>query len=313
MFEDKSFKRKGNMESIQKTVNESFLEYFGRTPLKERLDDILKEAIGLHRFTDMDHLKEETGDLLASAMQLCNESGWESEELIKSTLEKIKKRKLQYKTLGRKRQIAILGGAFDPITIGHIKLAQFVLNSSKTFDYVWIMPCYQHMYNKKMTSPEIRLEMCNIAASTDRRISVSDYEIRNKFRGETYKLIKSLMSEEEYKDKYDFSLIMGLDNANTFDKWVNYEELERMTRFVVVPRKGVNRDLNVDWYLKSPHIYLSPDNDIPNISSTIIRDNLKIYWEHKFDNPIFDVVNDALKEDLPKGVLKYINENRLYV
>jgi len=79
------------------------------------------------------NLKEEAGDLLASVIQLHTENGWSIEE---KTLEKIQRRKQQYRTLGRKTKVAIYGGAFDPITKGHIQVAQFILNTSKEFDEV---------------------------------------------------------------------------------------------------------------------------------------------------------------------------------
>lgn len=257
---------------LQKEVGKVFTASFGRTPLRQRLEDIGKECTELCRYIDLRNLREETGDLLASTLALCEENGWSATELIEDTLNKIERRKLQYQTLGRKVYVALIGGAFNPVTNGHIKLAQFVLNSSKTFDEVWLVPCYSHMYGKQMATPEQRLEMCRLATKVDGRIKVCDYEIVHKLKGETYHFLKQLLAEDFAKDQYDFSYIIGLDNANTFDKWVNYEDLERMMRFIVVGRQGVERDAKVNWYLKPPHIYLTPDkSDIPEVSSTQVR------------------------------------------
>ncbi len=79
-------------KDTQKKVGEVFKEAFGRTPLKQRLDDIFNEALELLRFVDLQNLKEETGDCLASLLQLCNENEWDFEELVQNTLEKIQKR-----------------------------------------------------------------------------------------------------------------------------------------------------------------------------------------------------------------------------
>ena len=115
--------------------------------------------------------------------------------------------------------------------------------------------------------------------------------------------------ETELTEKYKFSMVIGLDNANTFDKWVNYEELERLMSFVVIPRKGYTRDENVDWYLKYPHIYLNNENKIIEISSTEVRDKLYHFYtdtkEHKYS------YDDFLKY-LNKDVLDYILEHELY-
>jgi nicotinate-nucleotide adenylyltransferase len=289
------------MKDVSNKINEVFLNAFGRTPLKQRLDDVLGEALELARYTDIKNMKEEVGDLLCSAIQLCNENDWTPEECINATLLKIKNREKQYKSLGRKIKVAILGGAFDPVTNGHIQVAQFVLNTSKIFDEVWLLPCYSHMYGKKMISSDDRLNMCKLAVECDKRIKVCDYEIKNKFAGQTYHFVKQLLEEDFAKNQYDFSLIIGLDNANTFEKWVEYELLEKMIRFVVVPRKGISFDPKISWYLKSPHIYLCEESPIMEISSSEVR------------KALIEDDNTLLQNALDIKVLEYIRNNRFYV
>lgn len=304
---------------LQTKINEVFEGHFSRTPLRQRLEDIQKETMELCRYIDLRNLKEETGDLLASAIQLCNENEWDFETLVQNTLDKINRRQLQYKTLGRKTYVAILGGSFNPPTLGHIKLAQFVLNASRAFDEIWLVPCFSHIFNKDLVSAEHRLSMCNLATQIDGRIKVFDYEIKHQLHGETYHFLKRLMEEDFAKDKYDFSYIIGLDNANTFDKWVNYQDLERMMRFIVVSRKGIERDEKVDWYLKAPHIFLSPDHDeIPEISSTEIRSGFRRYGHIqnmgiKTDKDDVAIeISDRLKHYIGEDVFDYIVTNGLY-
>lgn len=284
-------------QKIAHRVNASFTYAFGRTPLNLRLDDIDGENTELQRWTDMANLQEETGDLLASTIQLCNENGWDFEQMIDNTLRKIERRSSQYASLGRKIKVAILGGAFDPIHNGHIALAQHVLNTSKTFDEVWVLPCFQHMYGKKMASTQDRYQMCQLASQVDGRIRVCDYEITHQLGGETFYLVQKLLADASMTDKYDFSVIIGQDNANSFDKWVNYEHLERMIRFVVVPRKGVQPIENA-WYMKKPHIYLCGETDIPELSSTVIRNKL--------------VADDNVADLLNPKVVAYIKDHHLY-
>jgi nicotinate-nucleotide adenylyltransferase len=285
------------MKELQKNVKKVFEDNFGYTPLNERLKDIQNEFFELMKWNDIQNLKEESADLMCSLIQLYNESGWDVAEGIKTTLEKIKSRSLQYKTLGRKTKVAILGGAFDPITIGHIQIAQFVLNTSGEFDEVWIMPAYKHMYGKRMASAKDRLEMCKLAAETDGRIKVFDYEIKNELAGETFNFFKRLKMDKELNEKFNFSMIIGLDNANSFDTWVNFEELERMVRFVVVPRKGITRNFAVDWYLKAPHIFLNKETDIIEVSSTEVKKELQM---------------GAMPGGLNYSVFNYIIANKLY-
>ena len=288
------------MEPYQSQIEEAFDSAFGRTPLRQRLDDIEGEVRELVRFTDLRNLREETGDALCSLIQLCNECGWDAGHLIHATLEKIEKRKLQYRSLGRKIKVAVLGGAFNPVTKAHIRIAQFVLDTSRTFDEVWLMPCYSHMFGKEMASAEHRLNMVEIACEADGRIKPFDYEIKNKLSGETYQTVKLLLEEDFAKNQYDFSWIIGMDNANEFQRWVNYEHLEKMIRFVVVPRDGIERDPDMDWYLKPPHIFLGhTDGKIGEVSSTMVRETL-------------DVDTRLCLQWLDERVLDYIREHKLY-
>jgi len=291
---------------LQKEVADCFREMFGRTSLSARQKDILNEAIEVSRFTDIKNLRSELGQLLCSVLTGINECGWNSDELIVETFALIKSREKQYKTLARKKKIALLGGAFDPITNGHIEVAQFVLNASGEFDEIWLTPCYQHMNNKKMESALHRLEMCELATAVDGRIKVFPYEIDHKFSGETFNLINRLI-DSEYADVNNFSMIIGQDNANTFDKWYNYKELEKLIRFVVVPRTGVPIDVKTRWYLNPPHIYLNPDKPILEISSTIVRRYLSILHPD-----ISQEDRTLLLQYINPDVLEYIFTHKLY-
>jgi nicotinate-nucleotide adenylyltransferase len=297
------------LAGLQEKVHDTYTAIFGRTPLKQRLDDIMGEAMELHRFTDLRNMREEAGDLLGSLLQLINENGWSAQDLILENLSKIDRRKNQYKSLGRKIKVAILGGAFNPITPGHIEVAQFVLNSSKTFDEVWLLPCANHMYGKKLESPKHRLNMCHLASKIDRRIKVSNFEIINKLSGETYHMVKKFLETDMGKNMVDISLIIGMDNANTFEKWVNYEELERMIRFVVVPRTGESPKRGVNWYRKTPHIFLEPEKPILEISSTVLREAFSDFWTNG------NSANPVLLDMRARGfdeILDYVVEHKLY-
>jgi nicotinate-nucleotide adenylyltransferase len=298
------------IREIQGQVLKTYLNVFGRTPLQQRLDDVLGEAVELARYTDMANMREEAGDLLSSLLQLMNENGWLAADLLNENLAKINRRKTQYQGLGRKLKVALFGGAFNPVTMGHVEVAKFVLNTSKLFDEVWLMPCYAHMFNKKLETPEHRLAMCQLAAELDGRIKVFDFEIKHKLRGETYNLVKRLLETPMGKHECDFSMIIGLDNANTFDQWVNYRELERMIRFVVVPRTGEKRNKKVNWYLKPPHVFLEPEKPLLEMSSTVIREALAYNCrDPRYSEHAREILSTGL---VPKG-LEYIQEHDLYL
>lgn len=296
-------------QEVLKIIKDRFESSFGQTPLRQRNDDILREAIELSRFTSIANLKEEHGDLLCSLLMSFQENGWDPVECVEATLSKIKKRENQYKAYGRKLNVAILGGAFDPIHDGHLAVAKFILDFSAMFDQVWLMPCYAHLYGKKMALSKHRLNMCKLASQGDRRIITSDYEIAHKLGGETYQLIKTIMNEDFAKHKFDFSFVIGMDNALSFDKWQHFEDLERMVRFVVVPRSGYGKEIKKNWFLKPPHMLLCPEKSLPKISSTEIRRMVKCMGE----NNAFSKKDEfLLGQNLHPDVLSYIKDHNLY-
>ncbi|MFO0954561.1 MAG: NAD(+)/NADH kinase, partial [Isosphaeraceae bacterium] len=271
---------------------------FGRTPLAERVQDILSQATSLGRFADLSHLRDEAGDLLASVLQLCNECAWDPSDLVEATLSKIESRQEIYAKLGRKLKVGLLGGAFDPIHRGHLEVATEVLRLGGV-DEVWLMPCYEHLAGKSMVAPEHRLEMCRLATKSTRGISVFDYEISHQFRGETYHLVKKLLAEELARVRCDFSLIIGQDNADGFSTWTNGEGLQRLIPFIVVPRANCPWPKPSSWYLWPPHRFLDDGKRAFGTSSTEVRQRLRSG-------------DESVAELVTPEVLEYIRANGLY-
>ena len=197
-----------------------------------------------------------------------------------------------------KIKVALLGGAFDPITIGHVKVAQFVLSRLHSVEEVWFTPCHEHKYGKRMESAPNRVEMILKAIEGNNKLFCCDYEVVEQLSGATIETVRKMNKTPSFKH-YDFNVIIGLDNANTFHKWVEAERLIKEVGFIVVPRRGVERDLSVNWYLEQPHVFLDAKTEIPEISSTEIRRQLK---ENRTVKP----------EQLDERVYQYILSNELY-
>jgi nicotinate-nucleotide adenylyltransferase len=201
-----------------------------------------------------------------------------------------------------KAKIGILGGAFSPITKGHISIAEKLIEK-KIVDNVWITPCYSHSYNKNMISAEHRINMVRQACRNSEyyaNIQVCEYEIDKKIEGGTLVFINSFLNYFS-NSRVTFYMIIGLDNANEINKWISYKTLIERIPFIVVNRKGIKRDLNIDWYAKKPHRYFEND-DIIKSSSTEAREILN---EERYN---LKKINKLLDID----VYNYIIENNLY-
>jgi nicotinate-nucleotide adenylyltransferase len=168
--------------------------------------------------------------------------------------------------------IAILGGAFDPPHLGHQLIAHQVLDFAGVKE-VWLTPCYQHTFEKKLTKTEHRVAMTKMLIN--KKIKYSSEEIDNQLSGDTIDLMKIL--EKKYP-QHHFSFIIGSDNLKSLRRWGRWEKLISSYHLLIFPRayfKGslANFNLNLPEYklklIKHPLLVTT------DISSTNIRERIK--------------------------------------
>ena len=193
-------------------------------------------------------------------------------------------------------KVALYGGAFNPIHYGHVAVARILLHR-KLVDEVWLCPCFQHTFHKTLAATEQRIHMCQLALQDEPKIRVFNYEIVHQLDGGTYQFIDHLLHNREAND-YNFSYVIGINNANIFHTWKKYQELEQLIPFIVVPRKGF-QPLKKAWYLRAPHKLLSDDASIPDVSSTMIRERV--------------AKHEPIEKWVHFSVATYIHEQSLYL
>lgn len=210
------------------------------------------------------------------------------------------------------KRVCVFGGAFDPMTLGHYYLAEYV---SYIFDEVWIVPCNAHLFNKKMTSASDRISMCLEYTKTknpNNNIFVSDYEIKNKLKGTTLELATGL--KKDYPE-LNFSFLIGMDNANNIHKFYEHEYLINNFKFVIANRTGYDNPLNYlksfkgksIWYLNDKRHHYLKEYNFSECSSTQVRSILTDFVKSNDNNILL-----KLDKLLDKNVKNYIINNKLY-
>lgn len=181
--------------------------------------------------------------------------------------------------------IALLGGAFNPPHLGHLMIAQQVLDFTDT-EEVWFLPNYHQSPPKPVAPVEDRLAMAKLLVLD--RTKVSTLEIDNKLDGETVHLLSFLPKE------HNFSFIIGSDQLPTFHLWLDWEKLLAAIPFWVFPRYGFPNEPLYEGMKVITHEFLIGSN----ISSTKIRERVK--------------QNLAIDEFVPKDINHYIQKHGLY-
>lgn len=164
-------------------------------------------------------------------------------------------------------KVGVIGGSFNPPTIGHIQLTNLC---SQYLDRIWIMPCYKHLNKPNLIDDEHRINMLKSIKFNGRNIGISNFEILSKSSGRTYDTICNL--NEQYHD-IEFYIILGSDNINNIKTFFNYEKLIEENNFCIVERKGYITE-NIELFNSNPKNIFIGDNDILEISSSEIRNNV---------------------------------------
>ncbi len=194
-------------------------------------------------------------------------------------------------------KIGILGGTFDPIHGGHIKIAREAMEqynlSEVRFLTGGIPP---HKRDKKITDSKVRHEMVELATQDIKGFVADDFELS---KTEYTFSVNILREIKELHPDWDIHFIIGEDSLRDFHLWHKPEEIVKLCKLLVYPRDNSDiRDLVIkrrDEYNAQIEIIKAKQMDV---SSTALREMI------------------AKGEDItglvPKKVIEYIKEKGLY-
>lgn len=207
----------------------------------------------------------------------------------------------EQKLAGIKR-IAIMGGTFDPIHIGHLASAEAVRHQFN-FDKIFFIPSGTppHKQGREITSPEHRYLMTELSILSNNFFDVLRIDIDRE--GFTY-TIDTLFDVKKYCDKNaKIFFITGADAIHEIISWKNHVELLNGCNFIAITRPGYDKTSLYGKIEEFTNKYNSSIElfEVPAlaISSTDIRNRVKN------DSPIKYMVTE--------NVEKYIEKFKLYV
>jgi len=132
--------------------------------------------------------------------------------------------------------IGLYFGSFNPIHIGHLIIANHVLNET-SINKIWFIVSPQNPFkeSKTLLNEFDRLHLVRLATQDDNRIKCSDIEFNLPKPSYTSNTLAFL--SEKYPE-HQFSIIMGSDSYQNLDKWKNYETIINNYPVYVYKREG---------------------------------------------------------------------------
>lgn len=170
--------------------------------------------------------------------------------------------------------IALYGGSFDPIHIGHLITATNAVENYNLDKVIFIPSHITPLKDRNLEASDVdRYEMIQRSIKNNPKFIVSDYEINNDGVSYSYNTVKYF--KDTYQDEKIY-FIIGTDRAKDLKKWYNIEELSKLVTFIFVARDGEKLEeiVEKDSFYKGIDykIMLSP---IIEISSSLIRNRIK--------------------------------------
>ena len=176
--------------------------------------------------------------------------------------------------MARKQRIGILGGTFDPVHQGHIRMGLSVLDAGYV-DQLLVMPSGDPPHKSCASAAEDRWKMVVSACSCDKRLVPSRLELDQE--GSIYTFDTLTLMRKEYP-KADLYYIIGADTLMQLHTWRRFPEVLSLCTFLVCPRRDIPEDTvlsgEISRLTSAGGKFITVPMELLPVSSTEIRSAL---------------------------------------
>ena len=167
-------------------------------------------------------------------------------------------------------KIGIFSGSFNPIHLGHTRLAAYIRQQAG-LDEVWLMvsPNNPLKVASELMDEKLRYHLAQLATAELEGIRPSDFEFHLPKPNYTIHTLEQLTAAYP---QHQFSLIIGSDNMAIFHKWKDWQRILALYPIIVYPREGDDIAALKQQY---PMMHVIDNAPLLNISATAIRAHLQ--------------------------------------
>jgi|Deesub1362B_J571_1020462.scaffolds.fasta_scaffold00010_172 nicotinate-nucleotide adenylyltransferase len=213
----------------------------------------------------------------------------------------------------RSHRKAFLGGTFNPIHYGHLRMAEEVREALNLDKVVFIPSSIPPLKTEDVAPADLRLQMLRIALKDNPFFEISDIECRRSGKSYTVDTIKIIREEEPDLEPI---FILGIDAFLEMPLWHRPDELIKLCDFAVVKRSCADfKDLSRSPFLRS----LEPEEKTDSYRSLRLISGRRVFW---IECTVLDIsasdIRQRLREGrsikylLPESVESFIISNQIY-
>ena len=197
-----------------------------------------------------------------------------------------------------RKRIALYGGTFDPVHIGHLEVARKVSELFEIEKVIFIpAQIAPHKVGRPVTEPLHRHAMLALATQDDARLIISTFELDAPDRRYTVDTVAEF--QRRLGEETELFFIMGADSWSEIKTWREWERLLTMVNHIVVNRRGYELTAAPPPGLEQAKIFFA-DVMTREVSATDIR---RLARKGRFD---------ALVNLVPEVVINYIRKYGIY-
>lgn len=190
------------------------------------------------------------------------------------------------------KKIGLFFGSFNPVHVGHMIIANYLLNESD-LDEIWMVVSPHNPLKSKdsLARDYDRLDLLRLAIGQNPKLKASDIEFG--LPKPSYTIDTLTFLKEKYPNR-EFALIMGGDNLSTFHKWKNYNSILEHYQIYVYKRP----EYELGEFATHPSVHIVGDAPLLHLSASYIRQLVK--------------ENKSIKYLVPDTVYQYLEDNPIY-
>lgn len=207
-------------------------------------------------------------------------------------------------------KIGILGGTFDPVHHGHLRLA-LELRQTLGLSQMRLMPCHRPVHRgQPQVSSAQRAEMIRLALMDCPELTLDERELRRDEPSYTFDTLRSLRDELGP----DVSLLwaLGTDAFAALDTWNRWQELLDYTHLVVIERPGFSLPQTgaVAELLQRHRAPVTALSELP--AGAIVLPSLRLLDISATDIRGQVAIGESVQFLIPESVRRYILAEGLY-
>jgi nicotinate-nucleotide adenylyltransferase len=134
------------------------------------------------------------------------------------------------------RKIGIYGGTFDPIHHAHLILAREASEQLGLEQVIFVPAAVSPFRDAPAAKPEMRWLMLRAAVQGEPGFAADDCELQRPPPSYTIDTVEQIRGRESDAELF---YLLGQDNIPSLNRWHRFAELEKLVRFVVLDRAGI--------------------------------------------------------------------------